>query len=76
MAKTILNKQPGIILLDDPFGNFDSIRKQNFIDVINALVYEGWQVILTITNDEMIYSNFVSLFKSTLTIIDLNKDYE
>ncbi len=76
LAKTILNKQPGIILLDDPFGNFDSIRKQNFIDVINALVYEGWQVILTITNDEMIYSNFVSLFKSTLTIIDLNKDYE
>ena len=75
LAKTILNNQPGIILLDDPFGTFDSIRKQNFIDVLNALVHEGWQVILTTTNDEMIYKNFVSLFRSELTIVDLNKDY-
>lgn len=75
LAKTILHNQPGIILLDDPFGSFDSMRKQNFIDVLNALVHEGWQVILTTTNDEMIYKNFVSLFRSELTIVDLNKDY-
>ena len=76
LAKTILNNQPGIILLDDPFGSFDSMRKQNFIDVLNALVHEGWQVILTTTNDEMIYKNFVSLFRSELTIVDLNQDYD
>ena len=76
LAKTILNNQPGIILLDDPFGSFDSMRKQNFIDVLNALVHEGWQVILTTTNDEMIYKNFVSLFRSELTIVDLNRDYD
>ncbi len=76
IAKSILKNQPGILLLDDPFTSFDTIRKQYFLDAINALVHQGWQIFITITDDHIIHDYFKSVFQPELTIIDLNKDYE
>ena len=75
LAKTILGNSPGVILLDDPFSTFDTIRKQSFIDLLNAFAHEGWQCILTITDDQGLYNNLKSTFGNILTVVDLNKDY-
>ncbi len=76
LAKSILKDQPGVLLLDDPFTSFDSIRKQHFLDAINALVHQGWQIFITITDDNAIYDYFNSVFQPVLTVVDLNKDYK
>ncbi|MGL5956536.1 MAG: ATP-binding protein [Brevinema sp.] len=73
LAKSILKDQPGIILLDDPFNSFDNIRKQYFLDALNALIHQGWQVFITITHDPIVQEYFSSMFP--VQIIDLNKDY-
>ncbi|MGL4676913.1 MAG: ATP-binding protein [Brevinema sp.] len=74
LAKSILKDQPGIILLDDPFNSFDTIRKRYFLDALNALAHQGWQIFLTITHDPIIQEYFSSMFQPQLQIIDLNKD--
>lgn len=76
LARTVLGKDPGVILLDDSFNTFDIMRKRTFIEVLNALVHDGWQIIYTMTHDELIASQFQELFGEVLTVVDLNHDYD
>lgn len=73
LAKSIIKNEPGILILDDPFNSFDSIRKLYFLDAINALVHQGWQIFISITNDSQIEEYCTSMFQPILTVIDLNK---
>lgn len=75
IAKTILGKEEGIILLDDPFSTFDTLRKRNFVELLNAFAHEGWQIICTLTDDKSIYDNFQETFGDIINIIDLNRDF-
>lgn len=73
IAKNLLGNDLGIILLDNPFDSFDSLRKQVFVELLNAFVHQGWQVICTIGDDEDMKKMFDSMFGMSLSIFDLNK---
>jgi len=74
LAKVILGKEKGIILLDDPFSTFDTLRKRHFIELLNAFALEGWQIICTITDDKTLYQLLEETFENSLEIVDLNRD--
>ncbi|MGL4561876.1 MAG: ATP-binding protein [Brevinema sp.] len=75
IAKTILGERTGVILLDDPFVSFDSLRKKSFVELLNAFVHQGWQVICTHTDDPILLKEFTDLFGSDMQVVDLNKDF-
>ncbi len=75
IAKAILKDQSGVLIMDDPFNGFDNVRKQYFLDVVNALAHQGWQIFISVTNDPFVINYFHSVFKNTLNLVDLNKDY-
>ncbi|MGL5722083.1 MAG: ATP-binding protein [Brevinema sp.] len=68
-----LLEEPGIVLLDDAFSAFDTIRTRLFIDILEALVQEGWQIIYTMKDDKLIWDELHSRF-AHLTVINLNKE--
>lgn len=74
LARTILGERPGIILLDDPFVAFDVLRKKTFVELLNAFVHQGWQVVCTLTDDPMLVREFEEYFSTHLEFVDLNKD--
>ncbi|MGL4388395.1 MAG: ATP-binding protein, partial [Brevinema sp.] len=76
VAKTILGKQTGVILLDDPFISFDTLRKKSFLELLNAFAHQGWQIVCTITDDQVLLQQFIDLYGSDMKLIDLNKDFD
>ncbi|MGL4394845.1 MAG: ATP-binding protein [Brevinema sp.] len=73
VAKTILGHHRGVILLDDPLVSFDTLRKRSFLELLNAFAHEGWQIIYTMTDDRAFFDQFVDLFGSEMTLVNLNK---
>ncbi|MGL5255067.1 MAG: ATP-binding protein [Brevinema sp.] len=73
LIRQSLQEEPGVLLLDDAFSAFDTVRTRLFIDILEALVQEGWQIFYTMKDDKLIWDEFHSRFPQ-LTVINLNKE--